>query len=321
MRYHSIFLSVLVLLSSCSQDDDPIQGQFSIYLFQNSSTTFQEAEDMGLNSVVLEEQAWLEIEDIALYDFSTHFMSLKVDKEALFQGMLDEGHMFNFLVKPFVLVAEDQRIALGSFLSSYSSLMSSGPHIYDMDQIILPADILALQGDGAADIDLREDERIKAALIAGGVFHAGIHVALTDVEIIDNSDTATVSYSFLIRNDDSDDLYVPDPELMGTALFHYYTNGVDFRSSDGHYFFSEYKIIAPPEPYDRWDAAWFVKIGSGDSINRTVILRGYPHFPSDTYTCSFRFSGPSKIARDDRFVQSGRYWIGLIETNPMTVTH
>jgi len=319
--YSSICLIVLTLLSSCSLDDDPINDEFSIYLLQNPSTNFQEAEEIGLNWVVLSDEAWLEIEDISLYDFSSHYISLKVDKESLFQGMLDEGHMFNFLVKPFVIIAGEQRIAFGSFISSYSSIMTSGPHIYDLENLFLPSDILFIHRDGAAEIDIRNDERIKDALIAGDVYHAGIKVELTAVEIIDNSDTATVRYSFVIKNNDSDNLFVPDPDLMGTDLFHYYTNGVELRDSDHHYYYSQYKITSPPEPHDSWDTEWFVKLETGASISRSVELKGYPQFPDGTYNCYFKYAGPSKIALGDRIIQDGRYWIGETETNNIALVN
>lgn len=310
-----------MILSSCSLDDDPISDEFSIYLLQNPITNFQEAEEIGLNMVVFEDEAWLDIEDISLYDFSSHYISLKIDKESLFQGMLDEGDMFSFLVKPFVIIAGKQRIAFGSFISSYSSIMTSGPHIYDLENLFLPSDILFIHRDGAAEIDIRNDERIREALIAGDVYHAGIKVELTAVEIIDNSDTATVRYSFVIKNNDSDNLYVPDPDLMGTDLFHYYTNGVELRDSDHHYYYSQYKITSPPEPHDSWQPDWFVKIESGASISRSIVLKGYPQFPNDAYSCYFKYAGPSKIALDDRVIQDGRYWIGGTETNSMTLVY
>jgi len=319
--YWSGCLIILMTLSSCSLDDDPIKDGFSIYLLQGSSTNFQEAEEIGLNNVELEDVAWLEPDDISLYDFSTHYISLKIDKASLFQGMLDDGHMFNFLVKPFVIVAGGERIAFGSFISSYSSIMSSGPHIYDLENLFLPSDILFIHRDGGAEIDIRNDERIKNALIAGDVYHAGVNVELMDVEILDNSDTATVRYSFIIRNNDSDDLYIPDPDLMGTALFHYYTNGVELRDSDNHYYYSQYKSTSSPVPHDSWESAWFLKLESGSSIRKNLVLKGYPQFPEDTYRCYFKYAGPSKIALNDRVIQDGRYWIGETETNSITIAY
>jgi len=165
---------------------------------------------------------------------------------------------------------------------------------------------------------VRTDARIKEALIAGEVYHAGIDVDLINVEIIDNADTSTVRYSFIIKNNDTDALYVADPNLMGTNLFHYYTNGVEFRDSDNHYYYSRYKTTSSPEPHDSWEPDWFVKIESGASISRIVVLKRYPHFPSDTYNCYFKYGGPSGIELDDRIISDGRYWIGSTETEAIT---
>ncbi len=319
--YSIISLTLFVFVSSCSLDDDPISDDYSIYLLENSSTTFQEAEEIGLNEVELGDEPWLDIEDIYLYDFSSHYISLKIDKEPLFEGMLDEGNMFNFLVKPFVIVADNQRIAFGSFISSYSSTLTGGPHIYDFENWFLPTDILRIHRDFASDIDVRNDGRIEDALIAGNVYHAGIEVELIDVEIMDNSDTATVRYSFDIKNNDVDDLLVADPDLMGSELFHYYTNGVHFRGNDQSYYYSQYKEVSPPDPYDCWQSEWFVKIESGDKISRTVVLKGYPKFTNDTYRCYLYFSGPTRINLAERVVQEGRYWLGEVESNSVTLNY
>lgn len=322
--YISFSIILLFIFTSCSKDDNPLSSQinseFSIYLLKDQNITFQEAEESELNELVLNGAPWLNINDISMYDFSTHYIYLKTNKDKLFEGMMNDNHIFtDFLIKPFVLVAGNQRIYLGSFISSLSSVLCAGPHINDLDQLFFPSDVLVLNGCNFDEWnDMRNDSRIRDALIAENVYHAGLGVTLSEVEVIENSDTSTVRYSFTITNNDKDDLFIPDPELMGTGLFHYYTNGVNFWNSYHHYD-SQYKEKISPVPYGSWRSDWFVRLESGKSIERTVILEGYPKFSHGSFKCSFIFSGPRKIDLDDRIVQDGHYWIGEVKSNTLSI--
>ena len=320
----NILIIILLFFTNCSKDYNPLSIQnnsnFSIYLLKDSNITFQEAEKSKLNDLILNDVPWLSINQISMYDFSTHNIYLKTSKDDLFEGMMNNNHIFkDFLVKPFVLIAGNQRIYLGSFISSLSSIAFAGPHINDLDQIFYPSDVLVLNGCGYDErIDVRNDNRIRDALIIGNVYHAGLDVNLSEVGVIDNADTATVKYSFIITNNDKDDLFIPDPDLMGIELFHYYTNGIDFHSSDRDYYYSQYKKTVSPVPINSWRKDWFVRLNSGKSIERTVVLKGYPKFPQGTYDCSFIFSGPRKIDFNDRIEQDGRYWIGAVKSNTIS---
>lgn len=39
-----------------------------------------------------------------------------------------------------------------------------------------------------------------------------------------------------------------------------------------------------------------------------------------TYSCSFRYTGPSRIEKDDRTLPDGRLWLGKVESNTIEIS-
>ena len=105
---------------------------------------------------------------------------------------------------------------------------------------------------------------------------------------------------------------MPDPDKMGSGIFHYYNYGLFLRHSDGTFFSADDKTIEYPMTHDTWDIEWFTKLGSHKSIKRTVILDGYPDIHNGTYSCDFTYSGPINIEKSERILSDGRLWIGEI---------
>ena len=315
-----IFVLIACFTLSCSRNPVAQKDEmdFAIYLLKDSELSYMEASECNLDTLEIESTPWLSLNDVEMYDFSTHYVYLSTPKERIFEGIVNEAGIFNgFLLKPFLLVAGQERIYLGEFVSALSSSLGGCcPHIDDMEQRIVASDILSIRGCNIQGMpDVRKDSRIATVLSKNKVFHAGISVELKSVEVIDNTDTASIVYSFKITNNDKDDLFIPDPDLMGTELFHYYTNGVLFLSDDNHYYFSQYKRTIEPTPYDSWKSEWFSKLQSQDSLLRTVHLKGYPQLPSGQYRCEFVFSGPEKIEKNARIYNNCRYWIGEVNSN------
>jgi len=64
-------------------------------------------------------------------------------------------------------------------------------------------------------------------------------------------------------------------------------------------------------PYNYWSPDWYTRLKSGESMQRTVVLKGYPHFPPGEYMFQFRYNGPSRnMEKENRELADGRYWIG-----------
>lgn len=325
MKRYLIFIISLLLSLVCTNNKNPFSPSdssiFSIFLLEDPNITFHQAEEQNLNRLEIQNEPWLSSNDISMYDFSTHFIYLKNDKESLFKDMVDDSYVFNdFLLKPFILVANYERIYLGCFISALCSFGCTGPHINDIEQLFYPTDIIPIRNsDVEGWDDARNDPRIRSALSELNLFHPGLTVTLNDINIIENSDIAAIDYTFTILNNDQDNLLIPDPDLMGSELFHYYTNGIDFWSSNNDYYYSQYKEVIAPNPHDSWDPSWFSELKTNKSIQRTVYLKGYPKMPAGIYRGYFKYSGPYKIKRTERINQNCRYWLGDIKSNTITI--
>ena len=190
------------------------------------------------------------------------------------------------------------------------------PFIDELDLNYFPIDIMHISRIWLDQPDIRDDLRIKHSLMDLNFYHAGLQVKLFSVTVITNSDTSTIRYTFSFSNNDIDNLYVLDSDLMGSERFHYYTNGVIFRDDKNQKSLeSEYKRVVAPEPYNSWDAAWFTKIPRSQSISRSIILKGYPSISKGDYKCYFYFSNPININKTERWLHDGRYWIGTTKSN------
>ncbi|HDQ45276.1 MAG TPA: hypothetical protein ENN17_07260 [bacterium] len=306
-----LFVSVFLFVIHCSKELGPDkEGDFSIYFLRDSTLTVRDVRDMDLNALDLADRPWLSDEDLTRYDFSTHILYLKKDREDV-TDLFRELGFFSVSVfgKPFVVCAGSGRCYLGSFHSPASSLAPATPYIDGLSIPGDPYDLIHLEKPWIEGHDARNDPVVKENLIRLGIYHAGFEVNLRSIRVVQNTDTSTIEYAFRIVNRDADDLYVLDPEKMGHS-FHYFMNGPDIWKND-EYFYPEFKTDTTP--LEKWSSAWYTLIAGGRSIERTVRLEGYPRFPTGKYTGDFRYSCPP-VEKSRRTTPSGRYWMGRIDT-------
>ena len=312
-----VLMFVMLFSSSCERNPVSPSGEaaFSIHLLKDHSLTIRDVSEKNIHELELDEEAWIAAKGIDFYDYSSHCIYLKSDKSAYFTEELS----ISMNDQPFVVQAYDKRCYIGTFHSNAMSLTPDHPYIDESSLNFYPKDVLYVAPSWNQNT---EDERnniyVERALRDMNKLHCGLSLVVKEIQVVDNSDTATVKYTYELKNNDQDDLYILDPEKMGNELFHHYTHGVDFRS-DTRYIYSEYKTVTGPEPFDSWQANWFTKIISGQTMERTVTLKGYPQIPKGQYNCTFRFSNPTKIERDDRYINDGRIWIGEIQSNTKTI--
>jgi hypothetical protein len=317
-RIYRIVLACGAIVLGCLTCHSPAEPfnetAFAIYFLEDPTITTIQAEEVDLSELDIQNSPWLSISDIEFYDFSTHCIYLKEDISSLFGS--DTLTVFSSVLGiPFMVVAHDERCYLGSFWSLASSLGTRCPRIEDIDTWLYPGDVIHIRAADRSPYpalpDVRDDRRIREGLRSQNKLHEGLRIELEDVEIINQPDTSTVHYTFKIINEDTDDLYIPDPGLMGSDLFHFYTNGVVLTNGERSYG-SEYKSVQGADPFWEWDVEWFIRIKSQSSISRTVTLHGYPHIPEGDYSCWFVYAGPTQIAREERILSDGRLWLGEV---------
>jgi hypothetical protein len=326
MKYVILILS-LTIIFGCSKNSDPFsvnneESYFCIYFLKDTTMTEQETTKMDINSLVLNDDPWLTHNDIEFYDFSTHCIYLKKDKSYFFENYGGKFYQFNpeLISRPFVIVAGNERCYVGALHSGLLSMAPAGPYMNELDVGYFPADVMHISRAWSDDEDIRSNPKVEEVLIEQDLFHAGLEIELTSFQLVDNSDTSTVEYSIKIKNNDQDNLYIIDPAKMGSELFHYYTNGPHLWDySKPLYLYSQFKEVDSPEPYDSWNFEWFTLVKSNQSIERTILLKGYPHIPNGNYVGYMNFSNPTKITKENRYVADSRIWIGSIRSNDFQI--
>jgi len=320
----TLYLSSCLFLYQCTcPTRSDIDDDFAIYLLKDPSIEIYDILDTPLSELELEDEPWLSTDDIDFYDFSTHCIYLKKDVKSLFNDTIDVLFPRSWWDKPFIVCANNEKIYTGIFRAGPSSTPWWQVPYIDDGFGRFPSDVLFIDWIFAFDVleDRRYDNQIKEALIDAGVFRGGIEVSLLSVNIVENADTSTINYTFELKNNDSDALYVIDPDITGSELFHYWTNGVILKNTEtGEHFGSDLKQVTHLDPILSWEPEWFTKINSGESIIREIDLKGYERFPAGNYLCQFKYSGPTKIEKDDRYLPDGRYWLGEINSNTVGIT-
>jgi len=316
MRFLFLVLNIIIIINSC--DENPIMEKdksfFSIYFLKDDRLKMKDIYDKEISELELASSPWLSEEDIEFYDWSSHCIYLKKDKSCFF-GDIDSFDLESFYSeywrnKPFIVTENANNCYMGYFLSTLSSDIWPYPDITEIYVKHYPKDVIYIEFPFSFTNDKRNNEDVRNALIDLNLLHEGLYITI-DSLWIDNADTATVRYMITINNDDTDNLYVLDPDKMGTELFHYFTNGpILYNSTNNKIYNSIYKKIIKPDPFNYYDSNWFTKIESCESIARMIILKGYPHLEEGNYYCSFSFNNPYYINKDERILSDGRYWIG-----------
>lgn len=304
-------------LAGCVKDSQPDSNEFAIYLVANITLDKAYAvQDTDLSQLELQDKPWLSLADIDYYDISSHYIYLK-ETTSIFGE--DDKESF---VKPFVVVANGERCYLGYFLSRFSSLLPRSPCIFY--PTFLADDVIAIEKPlPNGESDVRNDPRIREVLAKAGKLNPGLKIILNDASVVNRAEVVTMSYSFTITNENDSPLYVPDPDKMGSSLFHYYTNGLWLTKigNSQESFRASPSTVTSPEPLDMWDINWFTKLNSHESINRTVLLKGYDdnRIGYGDYQCSFTYKGPGMMSKNDRLRSDGRIWIGKIDASTIVI--
>jgi hypothetical protein len=321
MKRITMLLFVLVLLS-CTRDKNPAgpsDSDFGFYFLKDESVTIYNFQDEGAD-LTPQETPWLSAKDIDFYDFSSHCIYLKKPKTELFPDYDDSFQLMQAMSnKMFWIIANGKQCYLAAFHGAASSLACFTPFVNELSFDFYPSDVLPLQGSWLGD-DERNNQTVKNALKAAGLYHAGLTVELQDVNVTDNSDIATVQYILKITNNDVDDLLVLDADKMGSGLFHYFTIGPMIYNEDRQlHYYAEHREFTKPAEGVTFDPEWFTVIKSGQSKSWTITLEGYDTIQPGQYKCEVKFASPMEIDLAHRYVGKARYWLGEIETPTITI--
>ncbi len=331
MKRLYLLLATTVLLCACHREKNPVafgygQCDFGIYFLADEKLKMKDVYNKDLSELKLAINPWLDANDIRLYDWSSHCIYLKKDKTHFFPGW-KKGSYFNFFPdewfeKPIVFVANGQKRYLSYLYCIGAKMEWHTPNLADYSNALYPLDVIYSEWQWLYRDNPQDDPIIKEALVAAGLYHGGISVKFdpTDINalrVIENADTATLSYQYTLTNIDEDDLYVLDPDKMGSDLFHYFTHGPVLKNltTNNIYDADKRKRITLPSP-EFWLPEWYSKIDTGRSMKRTVLLKGYSHFANGEYIVEFRFGAKKDgMEKEAREIADGRYWLGPTRSN------
>jgi hypothetical protein len=329
MRKYIIIWIILTIVINCEKNKNPISPPssdyaFAIYFLQDENLKMNDVYNKDLRELKLSHVPWLCNQDIRFYDWSSHLIYLKEDKTHLIPGW-QKGKRFNVFPvewadKPFVVTANGKKCYLGYFSRvELSTQYWIAPMMEDIAaNNLYPLDVVVIDWIWLYHDTPQNNQDVKNALINSGLYHGGISVTFDTTDAIlniENADTSTITYKFTITNNDEDNLYVLDPDKIGSGLFHRFTNGPVFKNLDtGKLYESRWKKTV--KPAENWSPDWFTKLKSGQSIQRTVVLKGYPFFPTGEYIFEFKYScPPSNMENEARELSEECYWLGVTRSN------
>ncbi|MFO7822682.1 MAG: hypothetical protein R6V72_02000 [Cyclobacterium sp.] len=283
--YRTIFL-LLALVSACSIDG-------------NEGTP----EDLKL---INQGNVVLDLSDIDYYDFSTHVVYLKENNRL--KGDFDQLHGAN-------LVVNGSEIYPLKIHDLYSSAMPVGPHIQSLiDNFGDFAFRISFSdfpdGFGSSIQDPRADARIKSALKKHHKYRAGLSLEAESILRQGNQ----IKLKIKIRNLDSQNYYFLDPNKMGDALFHYFTNGLVFFDPQEMEYQQNKVKHEQPESIQFWSLDWMSVI-KGKESKTFEFTYPFENVPTGRdLKFSFFFPSPERSIQlgSDLDQQNGRIWLGNV---------
>lgn len=326
MKIHITILFIIAVFMQCSDKKNPVSGDqesgIAFYFLKDMNLSVQDVLQKNLNSLELKPTPWLTSEDILMYDFSTHLIYLKEDKEEYIQRI--ETQNDNPLI-PFVVKASNQSVYLAALYTQEISFVPPCPTIQRLSAFeeIYPQDVCQIINfmHGWTEGNVLENEIFKAALIQSSIYHGGIALNLNTVAVVENADTSTIKYTFTYENKDSDDLFVLDPDLMPPEIFNCFSSGIVFRNDSTYSVTPIYEdACSLNDPYN-FNTSWYTGLQSGKKLTRTVTLKGYPRINKGNYICDFYLSCMVKIESSERYSEGYRYWIGAVRSNEIQVEY
>jgi hypothetical protein len=310
------------------------------YLLEDEKMHYGLARDIPLKDLKLRPAPWIAADNIERYDWSSHYVYLKKPVDI----PNEEGRKYvNLGGKPFVITADGRPCYLGTLRSGVSSSLPRGSVVAMVtvfgDNIErFPISLFSMSEKVEATMDSRNNPVLKETLKRDGLFHAGLECTLDGITAERNGKSLTIVYTYTLRNNDQDDLYVLDPQKFHPALFHDYRNGVTAQDLDH----GQYNFISWPNPRNgepkystNRELSWYARLEKGKTMTRSVTMDLTPKVPPEPgkYQFVFRFKGDTpafsyledgsgndnnqlllknNAAATDPKAADGRIWLGQI---------
>jgi hypothetical protein len=148
------------------EPDDPWDNRLQLFLLADATLTSHDVATRELSSLVLAAVPLIQLSDISFYEQNAARLGLNPGQKIGDRLRTKLGRV-NLRGLPFVLVADDERVCLGSFITNISSFSSVGPSVTVED--IASDDLLIAPPWGSTMTpDPRNDPRIVKVLTETG---------------------------------------------------------------------------------------------------------------------------------------------------------
>ena len=315
----------LIYFYSCdiTQSKSKMQNyNFAIYFLSDTTLKINDIKEVSINKLKLQKEPWLSEDDIKYYDWSSHCIYLRTSKMEYFPYLTYNFEIPYYLNnRPFIITANNEAIYKGYIISNlyFNSSPSHFPLISETEVSLYPNDILTTDWPFIFQDDIRNNNKVKNALIESNKFHSGICVEIDTsygIKFIEKNDTTILDYQIVITNNDKDNLYIFDPDKTGNLIFNAFNNGPCFKNLDNNILYSaNFKSHYVPDSSEYELDLWYTLVKSGDSIKRKLKVDGYPNMPQGNYIFRGSYQTPHMyLDKTKRIKSNGRIWIGSTRT-------
>jgi hypothetical protein len=291
-----IVVLFVCLLWSCNDSELEYSrdknSDVNIYLVKEGQLEIYSSE-IDLKSLELEGTPWVKDSDIEFYDWSAHSFFLK-----------DEIEKGEYSGRHFVVTSGKKRLFAGIFFPMHMSSFPALPSISPEDGFFSPKDVIRFGHFGYhRPGELNDNQDFKAELISSGILREGIQVEITGLKRVNST---TLKYTYQVKNIESGNIYILDPQKMGTSRFHYFTNGVSLIKDEHYYWAKDVESTAS----ENIILSWYTKLKPGQAITRTIQLGGYHSLPTGKVNVTFSFPGANLKNKGEWKKSDGRIWVG-----------
>jgi len=166
-----LILSLSLALACIKEPYNSEQStEFSFYLLSDITIKATEASKEPMNKLTLADEPIINGTDLNFYRWKDHSFTLKKDAEQKICSLIKSNQSVFGI--PFIVMVESERIYLGSFWFSYSSVAPTFPHI-DVIHLLLNKEspiVLKIEKSWMeSPSDKRNDERIYQSLKSASI--------------------------------------------------------------------------------------------------------------------------------------------------------
>ena len=160
-----LFSILLCYCSKINTTKNELGEGLKFYLLKDPSLTAHQVDSTSIKNLILADKPFLTDQDISYYIWSEHTLSIDSEKAGIIQNLCKNNSRYSGSGGiPFVVTVDNERINLGAFWYSFSSLGPVFPHIDALFMNGRPTILKIRKAWIVKKPDVRNDPRIYRTL-------------------------------------------------------------------------------------------------------------------------------------------------------------